>query len=133
MVNTAYALNSYTRARVVGGSPVELIIMLYDGAIEFLHKASTAVNMQNLQTKLKYIDKTLAIIQELDRSLNFEAGGEISINLHNLYNYMMKELVLANINYDADKLMHIRGLLENLRKAWVEVRNKVEAGEVEVP
>jgi len=126
MVNTAYALNSYTRARVVGGSPVELIIMLYDGAIEFLHKASTAVNMQNLQTKLKYIDKTLAIIQELDKSLNFKAGGAIADNLHNLYFYMMTELVIANINNDVDKMMHIIALLKNLRDGWVEVGNKVE-------
>ncbi len=126
MTNTAYALNSYTQAKVAAvDNPVDLVIMLYDGAIEYLSKAATGIKMKNLQIKLKYIKRTLAIIQELDRSLNFEAGGEISINLHNLYDYMMKELVLANINYDADKLMHVSGLLSNLRKGWVEVRNKV--------
>ncbi len=126
MVNTAYAMNSYAQAKVVSvDNPVDLIIMLYDGAIEYLNKASTGIKIKNLQIKLKYIKRTLAILSELDRSLNFEAGGQIAVNLHNLYNYMMKELVLANINYDADKLMHISGLLADLRKGWVEVRNKV--------
>ena len=126
MVNTAYAHNSYAQASVAAvDNPVDLIIMLYDGAIEYLNKAATGIKIKNLQIKLKYIKRTMAILQELDRSLNFEAGGEIAINLRNLYNYMMRELVLANINYDVDKLMFIRGLLINLRTGWVEVRNKV--------
>ena len=126
MVNTAYAHNSYAQAKVAAvDNPVDLIIMLYDGAIEYLNKAATGIKIKNLQIKLKYIKRTMAILMELDHSLNFEEGGEIAINLRNLYNYMMKELVLANINYDVDKLMHISGLLTNLRKGWVEIRNKV--------
>ncbi len=126
MVNTAYALNSYTQSKVAAvDHPMDLIIMLYDGAIEYLGKAATGIRLKNLHIKLKYIKRTLAIITELDRCLNFEAGGEIAVNLHNLYNYMMGELVLANIHYDADKLMHVSELLQNLRKGWVEVRNKV--------
>src|SRR5271169_5423762 len=104
MVNTAYALNSYTQARVVGGSPVELIIALYDGAIEFLIKAATGITLKNLQVKLKYIDRALAIIQELNRSLNMDAGGEVAVNLRDLYTHMMLELVLANAENDAAKL-----------------------------
>ncbi len=124
MVNTAYALNSYTQARVMGGSPVEMIIMLYDGAIEFLNKAATGITISNLQIKLKYIDRTLAILQELDRSLNFEAGGEVALRLHDLYCYMMTELVMANFKNDSDKLIHICGLLKNLREGWDAIRTQ---------
>ncbi|MGD0281929.1 MAG: flagellar export chaperone FliS [Dissulfurispiraceae bacterium] len=122
MVNTAYALNSYTQSRVMGGSPVEMIIMLYDGAIEFLNKAAKGITISNLQIKLKYIDRTLAILQELDRSLNFEAGGEVALRLHDLYCYMMTELVMANFKNDSDKLIHICGLLRTLREGWDEIK-----------
>jgi flagellar protein FliS len=125
MVNTAYALNSYTQAKVMGGSPVEMIIMLYDGAIEYLNKAATGITMRNLQVKLKYVNRTMAIVQELDRSLNMEAGGEVAVNLRNLYTYMMTEIVMANIKNDGDKLVHVSGLLANLREGWLEVKNKV--------
>jgi len=125
MVNAAYALNQYCQSKVTTTSnPVELIIMLYDGAIEFLNKAATGIKMKNLHIKIMYIDKTMAILKELDTCLNYEKGGEIAFNLHDLYCYMMKELVLANIDYDADKLMHIRDLLQNLRKGWVEIKDK---------
>ncbi len=123
MVNTAYALNSYTQARVLGGSPVEMIIMLYDGAIEYINKAATGISMRNLQVKLKYVDRTLAILQELDRSLNFEAGGEVALKLHDCYFYMMQELVLANISSDGDKMAHISGLLTTLREGWAQAKN----------
>ncbi len=132
MINTAYALNSYSQAKVAAvDNPMDLIIMLYDGAIDYLNKAATGIKIKNLQIKLKYIKRTLAIITELDRCLNFEAGGQIAINLHDLYNYMMRELVLANIHYDVDRLMHISELLSNLRRGWVEVRDKVQSGSVD--
>jgi flagellar protein FliS len=119
-------LNSYAQAKVAAvDNPVELVIMLYDGAIEYLNKAATGIKMKNLQIKLKYIDRTLAIIRELDSTLNFEAGGEIASNLHDLYFYMMKELVLANIEHDADKLMHICGLLTTLREGWIRIKGTV--------
>jgi flagellar protein FliS len=125
MVNTAYALNSYTQSTVLGGSPIEMIIMLYDGAIEYLNKAATGITMKNLQVKLKYLDRAMAIIQELDRSLSMDAGGEMAVNLHDLYTHMMMELLLANIKNDGEKVMHVCGLMKNLREGWIEARDKV--------
>jgi flagellar protein FliS len=137
MVNSAYALNAYTHTKVATtANPVDLVIMLYDGAIEFLDKAAAAINMKETQinqvrdvslngVKIKYIDRTIAIIEELFDSINFEAGGEIAINLSELYQYMMKELVLANIKDDADKIKHVSNLLKELREAWIQIKGKV--------
>ncbi|HEX8948995.1 MAG TPA: flagellar export chaperone FliS [Dissulfurispiraceae bacterium] len=124
MVNAAYALNAYTQNRVTtNDNPIDLVIMLYDGAIEFLDKAATGIEMKNLQIKIKYITKALAIIEELEKSLNFEAGGQVAENLTNLYCYMMKELVLANLNSDSAKIKHINCLLKELREGWIQVKN----------
>ena len=125
MVNTSYALNSYTQTKVMTTSnPVDMIIMLYDGAIEFLNKAATGINMKQLQIKLRYISKALAIVQELNDSLNMDAGGEVAVNLRNLYNYMMIEIVRANLGNDSDKLLHVVALLKNLREGWSQIRDK---------
>lgn len=126
MVNTAYARNAYTQTKITTTyNPVELVVMLYDGAIDFLDKAATAINMKEVQIKIRYIDKSLAIIEELLSSLNFEVGGEIAITLSELYQYMMKELVLANARNDANKIKHVIGLLKELREAWAQIKNKV--------
>lgn len=128
MVNIAYARNAYTQTKITTTyNPVELVVMLYDGAIDFLDKAATAINMKEVQIKIRYIDKSLAIIEKLLNSLNFEVGGEIAINLSELYQYMMKELVLANAKNDANKIKHVIDLLKELREAWVQIKDtKVE-------
>lgn len=126
MVNAAYARNAYTQTKVTTAyNPVELVIMLYDGAIEFLDKADTAINMREVPIKIKYIDKAIAIIEELLNSLNLEVGGEIALNLQNLYLHMMRELVLANAKNDGNRVKHVIGLLKELREAWVQIKNQV--------
>lgn len=126
MVNAAYALNAYTQTKVTTAyNPVELVIMLYEGAIDFLDKAATAIKMKEVTVKIKYIDKTMAIIEELLNALNLEVGGEIALNLQNLYLHMMRELVLANAKNDINKLNHVISLLKNLKEAWVQIKNQV--------
>ncbi|HAS17887.1 MAG: flagellar export chaperone FliS [Nitrospirae bacterium GWA2_42_11] len=122
MSNTAYALNAYTQSKTAVASPVDLVIMLYDGAIDYLDKAATAVNMKETKEKIKYIDKTVAIIDELLKSLNLEAGGEIAVNLQDLYIYMMRELTMANLQNDAEKIKHVESLLRELVSAWRQIR-----------
>ena len=122
MSNTAYALNAYTQSKTAVASPVDLVIMLYDGAIDYLDKAATAVNMKETKEKIKYIDKTVAIIDELLKSLNLEAGGEIATNLQDLYIYMMRELTMANLQNDAEKIKHVESLMRELVSAWRQIR-----------
>lgn len=122
-MNIAYAQNAYTQVRVkTSTTPVDLVIMLYDGAIEYLQKAIFFLNNKNIERKIYYISKTMAIIEELLSSLNMEAGGEVAINLRDLYVYMLKELVLANARNDVEKMKHIESLLAEIRSAWKEIR-----------
>ena len=122
MSNEAYALNAYIQSKTAIASPVDLIIMLYDGAINYLDKAATAVNMKKKQEKIIYIDKTVAIIGELLKSLNYESGEEIATNLQDLYIYMLRELAIANLKNDAGKIKHVGSLLMELSSAWRQIR-----------
>ena len=123
IVTSAYARNSYTNAKVMSTTdPLELVIMLYDGAIEFLEKAAIAANAHQTAVKIRYLDKSIAIIDELLNSLNPEVGGEVAENLMNLYLYMMQELTLANAQNDADKMRQVSSLLRQLREGWVSIK-----------
>lgn len=102
--------------------PLELVIMLYDGAIESLEKAAVATTGRQTALKLRYIDKAIAIIDELLNALNPEVGGEVAENLLSLYLYMMQELTLANVQNNAEKMMEIGSLLRQLREGWVSVK-----------
>ncbi|MEW6417007.1 MAG: flagellar export chaperone FliS [Nitrospirota bacterium] len=123
MMNIQHAHNAYTHVLVnTSNTPLDLIILLYDGAIDYLHKTIFYINQGNVSPKIHYISKTIAIIEELLASLNMEEGGEIAINLQNLYIYMLKELTIANAKNDVVRIAHIEGLLKELRSAWRQIK-----------
>ncbi len=122
-VTAAYVKNSYTNAKVISTTdPLELVIMLYDGAIESLEKAAIAATSQQMAVKIRYLDKSIAVIDELLNSLNVEVGGEVAENLMNLYQYMMQEIAIANARNDAEKMSQVSSLLRQLREGWLSIK-----------
>ncbi len=125
MTNPAYAKNAYISVDINNMSPLDLVIKLYDGAIGFLSKAVMSIEKKNRPMKIQYLNKTRAIVEELLSSLDMEVGGEVAVNLQDLYTYMLLELTRANSTDSIDKIYHIQELLKTLRSAWVEVKTTV--------
>jgi flagellar protein FliS len=124
-MNLAYAKKAYTNVKVkTSTTPLDLVIMLYDGAIESLQRAIFYLNQNIIEKKIHYMSKCMAIIEELLSSLNMEIGGDIAKNLQSLYVYMLKELVTANAYNDKEKIRHIEYLLTELRSAWKQIREQ---------
>ncbi|KWT84075.1 flagellar export chaperone FliS [Candidatus Magnetominusculus xianensis] len=122
MTNPAYAKNAYISTDINNLSPLDLVIKLYDGAIGFLSKAVFSIEKKNRPMKIQYLNKTRAIVEELMSSLDMEVGGEVAVNLHDLYTYMLLELTRINSTDSVDKIYHIQELLRTLKSAWVEVK-----------
>lgn len=116
--------NKYLEAQVKTASPIQLVCMLYDGAIKFANLALTGIKEKNIEKKTVNIIKTEKIINELRISLNFEKGGEIASNLDKLYDFMYTYLMEANSSDDVPKLEHVIKLLNMLRESWYSIANK---------
>lgn len=109
---------------VNSASPHKLIVMLYDGAIEAIRQAKLHTETQNTNDKVKSIDKALRIISDgLIISLDVKSGGQLAEQLMALYQFISKELVLANAKNDVKKLDDCMALLADLRSAWNEIGN----------
>ena len=123
------AISSYRETRVKTASQGQLIIMLYEEAVKTLDRALELLSMNagggknpsNIEKISKSILKVQEIITELTASLDFEQGGEISINLFSLYNWFNRELLEANIHQDARRIMAVRGQMNELKGAWTEI------------
>lgn len=122
-MNLQYAQKAYTNTMVkTSASPVDLVVMLYDGAIEYLNKAVFYINQRETIKKNESISRVIAIIEELLATLNMEAGGDIARNLYDLYVYMIVEITRANIKNDIEKIRHVEFLLKEIRSAWRQIR-----------
>lgn len=105
-------------------SPHRLIQMLLDGAVAKIHAARGYMERGETVRKCEHIDWSLAIIEGLKSSLDLNAGGEIAQNLDALYEYMMRQLALANLNNEVAKLEEVSRLLNDIRAGWNGIANE---------
>ena len=111
-------LNAYRQTAVTTASREQLLIMLYEGAIKQLKKASECCQSKDLAGKGVAVGKAHDIINELSNSLDFKVGGEIAKNLEQLYAFMVEQIIQGNLNNDPTKFDAARKLLENLLEGW---------------
>ncbi len=131
----AYAGN-YLNNQVKTASPEQILVMLYDGAINFCQKARYALVAGDKVGRGEGISRAMAIINELNSTLDFEIGGEIATELDALYGFMTRQLVSANVNNDSKKIATVIELLKDLRETWViaiEVNRKVQSEAASLP
>lgn len=134
MFGTQQNINQYQKVSIESGvdaaNPVELIVMLYDGAILACNSAVPYMKKNDFKAKGEYLYKAIRIIQSgLKMSLNYEAGGEIAVNLEALYTYMTNQLVKANIENVEAPVHEVVRLLTELRGAWNQI-SKTDAAKV---
>jgi flagellar secretion chaperone FliS len=130
--NHSYA-DRYREVAIKTANPLQLVVILYDAAIQSLQEALEHLKSNNISARARSLNKTVAIITELQASLNFDVGGDIAGSLDRLYTYMKQRIFKANVEQAAEPLAEVITLLENLRSAWREVAgqsggNAAEAG-----
>lgn len=120
-VTLARAASAYQQVQVTSRSPLELVVLLYDGALASLAQARTAMERRDLHAKARAMTKTMAIVHELQSTLNFENGRDVAVNLDRLYTFVTARLVDANIRLDPAPLDEAERVLVSLRDAWAQV------------
>ena len=123
----AYA--AYQKTNVNTASQGRLVVLLYEGAVKHLKAARKLFDAND---KLKagdieqfgiHLQKTQAIITELQVSLDMEKGGDISRNLMSLYVYFNEELMDATISHNKQKIEFILSKVDDLAGAWRTIAN----------
>jgi len=107
---------------VASASPHRLVLLLFDGVIDAIADARMSMGKGDIPGKGKAIGRASRIIGEgLLPALDMERGGAIAVNLHSLYEYMMKRLLEANLHNRTELLGEVMSLLNELRGAWAQI------------
>ena len=88
-------IKQYQASNVNTATPEKLMIMMFDGALQFLQKAKIAIAEGNLKERSINIDGARKIIRELMRTIDLENGNDVSKQLFKLYNKMAMNLIKA--------------------------------------
>ncbi|MBF0188870.1 MAG: flagellar export chaperone FliS [Magnetococcales bacterium] len=123
----SYALRSYKASRTNTASREDLLILLYEGAIRFLERSITEMEAGNLAPHKEFLRRGIAIIAELQNTLNFEKGGDLAIQLFELYGYMLTLLTKANMEQEMSHIGKVITQMETLLEGWREAVRQVKA------
>lgn len=111
----------YQSTQVQSRTPLEQVVLLYDGAIGFLTRALDAVAQRDIRGRHQGISRGLAIVNYLQNTLDREAGGEIARALDALYSYMRERLLEANVKQRGEPIEEVLRLLGTLREGWADI------------
>lgn len=111
---------------VATASPARLLTMLYDRLVRDLTAAEAALERSDFTESNAQLVHAQEIIWELLASLDPTkwSGGPA---LASLYQFLLKELVAANLGRDVTKVRECRSVIEPLRDAWHEAAGEVSA------
>jgi flagellar protein FliS len=123
-----YGANQYKQMAVKTANRGQLLIMLYEAAIQHVKKAIIAIEKKEISAKGTAIGKAHDIINELLNTLDFEVGGDIARDLERLYTFMTEQLVKANIENSKEPLLAVQKTMETLLIGWKEAVDKVNKG-----
>lgn len=109
---------TYQNNAVTTAAPGELTLMLYNGCLKFIKQAKSAMEEKKIEEKNRAIQKAQNIISELMVTLNMDIP--VSNQMMQLYEYMNRRLMEANIKNDAALLEEVEGFVIEFRDTWKE-------------
>lgn len=110
---------------VAGADPHRLVLMLMDGILERMTVARACLQRGEITRKAKLLHSCVTLLSELRGSLNIARGGELARNLSELYDYMSRQLLRANVDNNIEYIKEVASLLGEVRSAWMAIGPEV--------
>tara|TARA_B110000238_G_C15813224_1_gene305333 strand:- start:36 stop:443 length:408 start_codon:yes stop_codon:yes gene_type:complete len=124
-MNAIAALAQYGQikndAQTTYASPHQLVLMLFDGAIEAMSMTIGAIQQKNIELRGKQNTRSIAIINGMRDLLDMNSDSELADNLYSLYQYMAQELFRAAFKNDAETIQGIQTMLKDIRESWEKI------------
>ena len=105
-------------SKIEGASPHRLVGILFEELLISIAATVAATRSRDLSRRGESQSRSLAILQALDSSLDFEKGGDIAKLLASVYGEV-RRLLLAGVNEnDATHTDEARKLIAEIASAW---------------
>lgn len=127
-MNASTMSNTYKNQQIMTARPEDLTLMLYNGAIRFVNESIQAIETGDLSKANNANLRAQEIIREFIATLDMQY--DIAKQLFLMYDYIEYRLIQANIKKDLTQLEEAKGLITELRDAWVEAMKQTRLAKV---
>ena len=115
----------YRELELTTANRLEILLKLYQGAIDFMSAAKMAIEQQSPYKRSWGIAKAKAIIYELQNTLDPSASAELTRNLYLLYDFVIDRLNRANKENSTKALDEAIKVMKILQSGWEELAEKL--------
>lgn len=112
-------LEVYHQQSATTDDPYMLILKLYEGLQKYLSFVENAIESDSIEEKFEYINRSIAIFDELRNILDFD-GGDVAYYLDGLYLYQIETLFSAGIDNNLTAIAQVKKVVKGLIEAWKE-------------
>jgi len=118
------ALNAYATTEretaVSSARPVDLVVLVFQRVLDHLRHGRQM--MQQQEDSAVPLTKALQLINAgLQACLDRDQGGDIARNLAALYDWASREIMLARLKRDSDRISAVIDVLTTVSSAWLEL------------
>jgi len=126
MKNIVDAKRMYQDAAVRGATPIELVIVLYDSAIEDMRRAMTAMQRSDVEARSSQVSHALMVLQQLQGTLDFERGGSAARQFEQFYNLVRAKLLEAQMRGSSELMQQQIRYMSEVRECWSQARRLLQ-------
>lgn len=124
MTATKESIGEYQKNDTLGKSQLDLIIKVYDGAINSFRMAREFYEKKDGPGGYEQLEKVRKFLTHLYTTLDFEKGGEIADKLGQLYVFVLTQLDVIQATKDLKKIDDNIRILNNLRSGWTGLKEQ---------
>jgi flagellar protein FliS len=116
----------YQDTAVRGATPIELVVVLYDAAIEDMRRALSAMLQSDVEKRGTEISHALLVLQQLQGTLDFERGGDAARQFEQFYNLIRAKLLEAQIRGSHDLMQEQIRHMSEVRDCWLQAKRLLQ-------
>ena len=125
--------DEYLETQVMTATPLQLHLMVIDGAIRYATQAEEALQENDFETAHFALNRSREFVTELIGGLDQERSDEIVNRLKSLFMFVYQNLVNADMKRDVSKARDALKILKMHRETWMELGDKVKLENIPTP
>src|SRR5271166_1537634 len=124
MRNTLEAKLAYRESAVRGATPIALVVILFDAAIDDMRRAVTAIKSSDIEERATAIRHAMLVLQQLQGTLDFEKGGQVARQFEQFYNLIRAKLLESQLRNSPEIMQQQIQFMSEVRDCWVEAEKQ---------
>ena len=126
MKNTLEAKLAYRENAVRGATPIELVVILFDAAIDDMRRAVSAIQTSDIEERAAAVRHAMLILQQLQGTLDFEKGGQVARQFEQFYNLVRAKLLESQLRNSPELMQQQIRFMSEVRDCWAEAEKQLK-------